>query len=300
MRILVTGASGRVGSAIYGRLRLDGHDVVGLDTSPCSVADVVASILDEPKVRAAMAGAQAVVHTAALHAPHVDHRTEAEFEAINVGGTEVLVRLAREAGVERFVFTSTTALYGAGEGANGCAAWVDEDTRARPRTIYHRTKVAAEDLLEREAAKGGLSITSLRMSRCFPEPASLMAAYRLHRGVDARDVADAHAAALNEARPGYRRYVISGKTPFHRGDGTALFEDAPALLARKVPALVAEFTRRGWKLPASIDRVYDSSRAIEELGWQPRHGFVEVLAQLDRRSLEVLPDQGDRESYTSP
>ena len=289
MKVLVTGSSGRIGMAIYGRLRRDGHAVVGLDVNPCSVSDVVGSITDEDKVRAALEGAQAVVHTAALHAPHVEHRLDDEFEAINVEGTATLVRLAREAGVDRFVFTSTTALYGAGGMEPGRAAWVDEDTVPRPKTIYHRTKIAAEKLLEAEGAKGGLAITGLRMSRCFPEPAALMAAYRLHRGIDARDVANAHVAALAWRGAGYRRYVISGKTPFAREDAAELFRDAPAVLARKAPRLVEAFSARGWKLPASIDRVYDSSRAISELDWQPRYGFEEVLAQLDRESLEVLP-----------
>ena len=289
MRVLVTGSSGRIGMAIYGRLRREGHSVVGLDVNPCSVSDVVASITDEAKVRAALEGVRAVVHTAALHAPHVEHRMEAEFEEVNVSGTATLLRLAREAGVDRFVFTSTTALYGACGSEPDRAAWVDEDTVPRPKTIYHRTKIAAERVLEAEAGKGGLAVTVLRMSRCFPEPAALMAAYRLHRGIDARDVAEAHSAALAWQGAGYRRYVISGRTPFSREDVGELRSDAPALLARKAPRLVEAFRARGWPLPRSIDRVYDSGRAIAELGWNPKHGFEEVLAQLDRQSLEVLP-----------
>lgn len=288
MKVLLTGVAGRVGRAVHDRLVRDGHEVVGLDAVPGPLVDVVASVTDEAKARAALESAQAVVHVAALHAPHVGRRGEAEFEAVNVAATAALARAARSAGVERFVFTSTTALYGAcPEG--GRAAWVDEETLARPRTIYHRTKLAAERLLEEEAGRGGMAITALRMSRCFPEPAPLMAAYRLHRGVDARDVADAHAAAMSWDGPGFRRYVISGRTPFARADAGALFENAPSVLEQKAPELVEAFRQRRWALPASIDRVYDSGRAVAELGWCPRHGFEEVIAQLERGSPEVLP-----------
>ena len=63
----------------------------------------------------------------------------------------------------------------------------------------------------------GVDLTLLRMSRCFPEPAHLMAAYRLYRGIDARDVARAH-AALGSADPGLRTHVISAATPFRHED----------------------------------------------------------------------------------
>ena len=73
-----------------------------------------------------------------------------------------------------------------------------------PTTIYHATKIAAEDLLSIASKQGGLSVTVLRISRCFPEPAHIMAVYRLHRGIDARDVADAHAGALAVRGAGFR------------------------------------------------------------------------------------------------
>jgi UDP-glucose 4-epimerase len=290
MKILVTGSSGRIGRAICNRLR-PGHEVIGLDVARSSphvslpgspTADVVASIEDERAVAAALRGVDAVIHAAALHAPHVGHRSDAHFEAINVRGTERLARLALEAGVKRFVFTSTTALYGSGAAPGESASWVTEETIPRPRTIYHRTKLAAEEALEKHA--GALAITSLRMSRCFPEPAPLMAVYRLHRGVDARDVADAHAAALAWDGPGFRKFVISGLTPFTRDDAAELHARAPAVLGRRSPGLVAAFAARGWPLPQAIDRVYDSSRAGAELGWKPRYGFEEVLEELDRGS----------------
>jgi len=290
MKVLLTGASGRVGRAIYIRL-CSGHEVLGYDQAPSSTADIVAPLEDTDRLRCALEGVDAVVHTAALHAPHVGLRSESEFERVNVHCTADLLRLSLAAGIRSFVFTSTTALYGAAATPPGQAGWTTEDTVPQPRTIYHRTKLQAENLLEAAAGRGELDVTVLRMSRCFPEPAPLMAAYRLHRGVDARDVADAHAVALTGSGTGFRRFIISGVTPFVPGDCKELLESAPAVLRRRAPGLVAEFARRGWALPDLIDRVYSSLRAISELGWNPQFGYAEVLAELDRRSSEVLPSK---------
>jgi nucleoside-diphosphate-sugar epimerase len=116
-----------------------------------------------------------------------------------------------------------------------------------------------------------------------------MAIYRLHRGVDARDVADAHAGALGDERPGFRKYVISGATPFLREDAVQLFDDASEVLRKRAPRLRRP-ARLG--LPDSIDRVCDPGLAMKELGWRPRFGFEEVLKMLDDRSSEVLPAEG--------
>jgi len=289
MRILVTGSSGRVGRAVYVRLLRDGHDVRGLDRSPASTADVVGDIRDPAVLRRALEGIDAVVHTAALHAPHVGFVDEALFHEVNVEATVALARLAIERGIRRLVFTSTTALYGYAATPPGRAGWVDESVEPRPRTVYHRTKLAAEARLESLSREAELCVTVLRMSRCFPEPAPRMAAYRLHRGIDVRDVAEAHSLALRDAAAGFRRFVISGGTPFLPEDAAELQRDAPAVLARRAPDLVEAFRSRRWQLPQSLDRVYSPALAMRQLGWQPRYGFAEVLKMLDEGSPEVLP-----------
>lgn len=292
MKILITGAAGRVGRATYIALCTE-HEVVGLDSAPSSTSDVVASIQHSDAVRRALRGVDAVIHVAAMHAPHVGRVSDDAFEAINVAATESLARLAMEAGARTFVFTSTTALYGYASTPSGRAAWIDEDTAPLPRTIYHRTKIQAESALQAIALETGLSVTTVRMSRCFPEPAPSMAAYRLHRGVDVRDAADAHAMAVASPAPGYRRFVVSGRTPFLPEDADALMKNAPEVIERRCPELAEAFHRRKWKLPQSIDRVYSAARAMHALDWQPENGFEEVLKQLDRRSLEVLPARGN-------
>lgn len=288
MRVLITGSSGRVGRAIYVRLALK-HDAGGLDRSPSSTADFVGDIADSDLLQRALSGVDAVVHTAALHAPHVGLMPDAEFSKINVQATRTLAEMAAEAGIRHFVFTSTTALYGDAATPAGRAGWVDETLEPQPRTIYHETKIEAEQALAAIAGQSGMAVTVLRMSRCFPEPAPLMASYRLHRGVDARDVADAHALALLQGSPGCRTYVISGATPFLEDDVDSLAEDAPGVLRVRAPELAEAFARRGWPLPDTIDRVYAPALAMRELSWRPRFGYSEVLKMLDEQSSEVLP-----------
>lgn len=285
MRIALTGGAGRIGQAIRARLERE-HEVVALDRRAAPGVDLVGDLGDAALLERLCAGADALVHVAALHAPQVGVLPDEEFERVNVQGTQRLLEAARRHGVRRLVFTSTTALYGAG-------GWIDEATPPRPRTVYHRSKLAAEALLERAAGQGGPAVRILRMGRCFPEPAPLMAAYRLHRGVDARDVAEAHALALGHDGPRCATFVVSGSTPFERADMAALMHDAVPVLRRRAPELVAAFARRGWPLPATIDRVYDAALARRALGWVPRHGLAAVLAQADAGSAEVLPAHDD-------
>jgi nucleoside-diphosphate-sugar epimerase len=144
-----------------------------------------------------------------------------------------------------------------------------------------------------------MRVVALRMSRCFPEPAPLMAAYRLHRGIDARDVAEAHALAAAADLDPWSVFVLSAATPFRRDDLDRLWHDAPAVLRERAPGLVAEFARRGWPLPPRVDRVYDAARAERALGWRTRYGFSEVLAQLDAGSPEVLPAERNVDTDSS-
>jgi nucleoside-diphosphate-sugar epimerase len=112
MRVLVTGSTGHLGEALCRVLREDGVDVVGLDLLPSPYTTVVGSIADRALVRRAVAGADAVLHAATLHKPHVGSHRRQDFVDTNVTGTLNLLEEAVAAGVERFVFTSTTSAFG--------------------------------------------------------------------------------------------------------------------------------------------------------------------------------------------
>jgi len=196
------------------------------------------------------------------------------------------------AGVESFVFTSTTSAFGRAltPAPGEPAAWITEDVTPVPRNIYGVTKTAAENLCELIHGDHGLPVVILRTSRFFPEPddvADVRAAYPdanikanefLYRRVDIQDVADAHLLAMARAPAiGFGRYIISATTPFTPADLAGLRADAPAVVRRLFPDQEAEYQRRGWRMFGQIDRVYVNARARAELGWAPRYDFRRVL-----------------------
>jgi nucleoside-diphosphate-sugar epimerase len=289
MKIVVTGSSGRIGRAIHFDLCRD-HQVVGIDRAPSSATTCLGDIGDFKFLADCFEGADAVIHTAALHAPQVGLVDDSEFVKTNIQATKNVVRCARENGIARLVFTSTTALYGHASQHPEEAVWVDEATTPQPRSIYHRTKLETESFLESVAAED-FRVVTLRMSRCFPEPAPVMALYRLHRGVDARDVARGHRLALTIGGTPYQAFILSGATPFRREDCPALRTDPASVISARCPELMALFRERGWRLPQSIDRVYDTALAQAVLGWSPRYGFANVVELLDAGISEVLPPE---------
>lgn len=290
VKVLITGASGRIGRAIYAEL-MKSYKVVGVDRVPSSTADYVGDIRDPLFVGKALTGVDVVVHAAALHAPHVGLFSDVEFESINVRASEELVLLAIKSGVKHVVFTSTTALYGHASTPAGMAGWIDETVKPRPKTIYHRTKIDAERSFQHLSSQFDFPITVLQVSRCFPEPADLMAVYRYSRGIDARDVATAHRCAIEKRLAGFNRFIVSGATPFDPSCCEQLFTSAPTLLAKYLPDLVYAFEERGWPLPKSLDRVYDSSAAQQGLNWRPEFHADSVLESLDNGLEDVLPEQ---------
>ena len=183
-------------------------------------------------MRRAIAGADAVLHAATLHKPHVGSHSRQEFVDTNVTGTVMLLEEAVAAGVSRVVFTSTTSAFGRAltPPPGAPAAWITEDVAPVPRNIYGVTKTAAENVCELVHRDHGLPIVILRTSRFFPEPddrddvrtayadANLKVNELLYRRVDLEDVVDAHRLALERAPEiGFGRYIISATTPFTPG-----------------------------------------------------------------------------------
>ena len=287
-KIVITGSSGRIGRALHWKLCGNFH-VTGIDITPTSATSKIVDIRNYGQLLRSFEGVDTIFHTAALHAPHVGIASEKDFYDINVNATENICKAALESGVSQVVFTSTTALFGYANFGKDKAVWIDEQTTPEPKTIYHKTKLEAEQLLK-EYANKNLEISVIRMSRCFPEPVQMMAVYRLHRGIDYRDVAEAHilAAQLKKDKH-FDIYIISGNTPFLKSDCRMLFENPEVVIWERQPWLAQEFDKRGWKFPKSIDRVYDSSYAQQKLNWRPERDAFDVIKQFDNDDFETLP-----------
>lgn len=295
MRVVVTGSSGHLGEALAQTLREAGHSVLGVDLRDGEQTDRVGSIADRALVRSALAEAEAVVHTATLHKPHVATHSRHDFLETNVAGTLNLLEEAVANKVGRFVFTSTTSTFGRSlvPAPGAPAAWITESVPPAPKNIYGVTKVAAESLCELFHQLHGLPCIVLRTSRFFPDEDdrhSVRDRYAdenikvnefLYRRVELSDAVEAHRLALDRAVDiGFGRYIISATTPFVREDLPDLRDNLPSVVDRLFPERADLYERHGWRMFGGIDRVYVNERAREELGWRPRFDFGSVLERI--------------------
>ncbi len=152
MRVLITGHEGYIGAVLAPFLLAEGHEVIGLDTGyyrDCGFGEeatpvpLIARDIRDVR-RDDLAGVDAVVHLAALsNDPVGDLNPECTYE-INHRASLGLARLAREAGVRRFLFSSSCSVYGASSPDD----MLDEEAAFAPITPYAESKVAVErDLL---------------------------------------------------------------------------------------------------------------------------------------------------------
>ena len=295
MKVLVTGSSGHLGEALVRTLKDLGYQVAGLDILESPFTTHVGSISDRSWVRHCLQGVQQVFHAATLHKPHIATHSRQDFIDTNLTGTLNLLEEASATGVESFIYTSTTSVFGRAlvPPPGAPAGWITEEVTPVPRNIYGVTKAAAEDLCELFHHNQGLRCVVLRTSRFFPEDddnrkvreaytdANAKANEYLYRRVDIEDVVSAHLlAAEHAASIGFRKYIISATTPFHPDDVADLRNHAPRVVEKRVPGYQAEYERRGWKMLPSIDRVYVNERARNELGWRPLYDFRSILDRL--------------------
>jgi UDP-glucose 4-epimerase len=297
MIILVTGSAGHLGEALMRTLPLEGHHPVGLDIKDSPFTQRVGSIADRSFVKRCMQGVDAVLHTATLHKPHVVTHRRQDFVDTNITGTLNLLEEAAAAGVDVFVFTSTTSVFGRAltPSPGSPAAWITEDVVPMPKNIYGTTKIAAENLCELFHRDRGLRCLILRTSRFFPEAddrKETREAYAdinvkvnefLYRRGDIEDIVSAHVLALTKAGSiGFGRYIISATTPFSPKDLNDLRTDAPAVVRRYAPQYEEVYAARGWSMFPTVDRVYVNDRARSELGWRPRYDFAYVIDRIER------------------
>ncbi len=178
MKVLVTGTEGYIGSRLAPRLIALGHEVVGLDTGfyregylyhdPAKMAVLPCTrIKDLRRADAAdFAGFDAVVHLAELSNDPLGENNPAVTYRINHEGSVHLARLARQAGVRKFIYASSCSVYGVGSGGD----FLSEESPINPQTAYAKCKALVERDV-RPMAAPDFCVTFLRNATAFgPSP----------------------------------------------------------------------------------------------------------------------------------
>ncbi|MGH2962436.1 MAG: NAD-dependent epimerase/dehydratase family protein, partial [Solirubrobacterales bacterium] len=247
MRVLVTGATGKVGNAVARRLAERGDDVVALVRDPVRAREVLPSgvelapgdVTNLASVREAAAGAEGVINCMGLFEQWLPNA--ATFEEVNAIGALNVIAASRQAGASRAVHTSTIDVFDAEPGGT-----VREDRVATyPKgTAYERSKQRAEELVLGEA-RHGIEVVIVNPSAVYgPGPWARAGLDRvLADAIRGRlpvvtpggmtlafvdDVADGHIEAFDRGRPS-ERYILA--------DGFAT--------TREVCAAAAEVAGRG-------------------------------------------------------
>jgi UDP-glucose 4-epimerase len=303
VKLLVTGGAGYVGSVVSRMLLDAGHEVVVLDdlrtghavAVPPEATFVRASIHDAAQVITPEAAFDGVLHFAGLIAAGESMAKPELYWDDNVIGSLALLDAVRAAGVRRFVFSSTAAVYG-----NPTELPIRETAVKHPTSTYGATKLAFDLALTSEAFAHELAAVSLRYfnvagaylrpgvsigERHDPETHLIPIALQVAAGkrdklqifgddyptddgtcvrdyIHVEDLARAHVLALDKATPGEHKI-------YNLGSGSGFSNRKVAEVVREVTGhpLPVEIAPRRSGDPAAL--VASSDLAREELGWTP-------------------------------
>lgn len=316
LRVLVTGASGMLGGAVAAALVERGHHVTTFQRRASNVAgaqDVRGSLADPQAVTAAVSGQDAVIHLAAkvsVSGP------AAEFERVNVAGTQRLLTAARASGVSRFVYVSSPSVAHVGQPLVGVGADLAQPRRARGH--YARTKAQAE-LLALAADAPDFAVVAIRPHTVWGPGDTQLIERILARARAGRlpllgwgaalidttyvsNAADALVAALDRAATVHgQALVVSNGEPRTVAELLHGICVAGGVIPPnwRIPAVVAKaagaVTEAVWALRPGVDEPpmtrflaeqlstahwFDQRRTRELLQWQPRVSIDDGLRRL--------------------
>jgi UDP-glucose 4-epimerase len=278
MKILITGASGQLGSATVKHLKKHHYTVYGIDVITSPTTDELVDITNQDSVTSVCRGFDAIIHTAAVHGKHYELGYPREaFIATNIAGTLYLLNACIKHNIKQFLYTSTTSIYGDAMVDSEKAVWVDELLAERPRDIYDITKQTAEQLCKDFFYKEGLQTSIYRVARFLPERNNLKINHRLYRGLDKRDGAEALRLALGHVFETFEIFNISGGSPFGREDLYNIKNNPVDTILKHYPEAAAIYEVNGWHFPESIDRVYVCDKARQHFNYTPKYTFEYLL-----------------------
>lgn len=315
-RVLVTGGAGYVGAVLVPKLLAAGYKVTVLDLflygedvlQPCrrhaGLREVKGDIRDAEVVRQALEGCDAVIHLACIsNDPSFELNPELG-RSINLDAFVPLVRAAKDAGVRRFIYASSSSVYGVREGVE-----VTEDLSLEPLTDYSRFKAECEALLAREKAPGFVTVTIRPATVCGYSPRqrldvvvniltnlgyhkgeiSVFGGSQLRPNIHIEDMTDAYLLLLAAADK-----AIDGKV-YNAG-----YENHSVLqLAEMVQRNVGRQARLEIRPTNDLRSYHVSSRKIrDELGFEASHSIEDAVVDLiEAFEAGKLPDSLDDPRY---
>ena len=278
---LITGAAGFVGSRLAHRFLREGMSVRALDQRPTAVAGVescVGDVTDPGVVHRATAGAELVVHCAAVIAGTPD-----ETMRVNVEGTRVMLEAATQAGCARFVYMSTFAVYALAD-----RAVVDEATPfLQEGPAFQVSRVRAEEAVWAASARG-LPVTVLRLPNVLGAHAtstwSVLLAQRIIkgefalRGDGSASFPYAHVDNIVEAVLAAIRAVHAVGQAYNIVDGQTTGREYTDRFCQwlSLPPLPAGENVVPWRGRLS------GEKAARELGYAARTSYEDAMTEIER------------------
>lgn len=295
--VLVTGGAGFIGSHLVRRLLDDGERVTILDNfdafyDPAIKRDNVAplgprdrftliegDIRDHDAVDRAFAagGFDVVVHLAARAGVRPSIDDPELYTSVNLDGTTVLLEACRRHRVDRFVFGSSSSVYG----NNPKVPFAEDDPVDRPVSPYAATKKAGEVLCHAHHHLFGIAVSCLRFFTVYgPSQRPEMAIHKFTRRIDRGDAVPMFGDGSSARDYTYVEDIVDGivravdhTTGYHiwnlGGSRTITLADLIATISRALGRR-AEIERLPMQ-PGDVERTWaDIGRARNELGWEPK------------------------------
>ncbi len=302
--IVVTGAAGFIGSHLTEALLARGRRVVGLDSfddfyDPALKRANLAGAARDPAFRlvegdirdpAALAAAfsretiDGVFHLAARAGVRPSIRDPVLYSSVNVDGTTRLLEACRRHGVGRFVFGSSSSVYG----DNPKVPFAESDPVDHPISPYAATKKAGEVLCHAYHHLFGIRVACLRFFTVYgPRQRPEMAIHKFARLLLAGEPIERYGDGSSARDYTYITDIVDGVLRAHErcdgyhvwnlgGSQTTTLAELTAKLARRLG--VEPRVRSLPQQPGDVRRTWaDVSRARAELGWEPRVGLDEGL-----------------------
>jgi nucleoside-diphosphate-sugar epimerase len=276
MRIVVTGGSGKAGRAVVAALRDRGDEVLHVDNRHDGSEHgltLVTDLTDPGQTYDALAGAELLVHLAAIPAPGL--RPETETFRTNAMSTYNAFAAATMHRMKRVVWASSETVLGLPFDQPPAFAPIDESHPLRPETSYSLSKVVGETMADQFARRSGVPFVALRFSNIMEPPDyqkfpgywadATLRKWNLWGYVDVRDVAASVVRALEAPIDGAVECIIAAAD-------TVMPRPSAELMAEVFPGVPLKRQVNGRETLLSIDR------ARQVLGYEPAHRWEDHVA----------------------